>query len=368
MALLEYLNFTVPDVVKKSVNSLFFQDIAMDEMRKRGNVKRNGGSLVRFKRIKSGHSDISEISGSNISVNLAKRETFDTMTGDWGRYIKPIVIPHIDIDRMEGSDQKKQFVMETSQAVVASFRNDFIRRWYLGNAATAAKMPMIGSLNGGLAATPGNNGTANGFVNGALVFDTPATQDSTAGLSYMNLDRRQDAVNDEDNWYNQFKTHSGIGTDFLEAAEEIKMFADSYCDDNEGISLGIMGHAEHVQLGKEIRTIGGAGHGLMYTAADLEKGVAHRAVHVAGGIKYYSNRFITAARLAVNGGANLVGAAYLLNPNTLEFWINGGHDFRVSKFTNHLEHGNQDADIAYCTLEAQGVVRELLTQGCTRQA
>ena len=369
MALLEYLNHTVPDVVKKSVNSFFFQDPAMDAMRKRGNIKRNGGSLVRFKRIKSGHSDVSEISGANLSVNLAKRETFDTMTGDWGRYIKPIVIPHLDMDRMENAAQKKQFIQETSQACIQSFKNDVVKRWYLGNAATAAVTPMIGSLNGGLAATPGANGTANGFRFGALVFDVPATQDSTAGLTYMNLDRRQDAVRDEDNWHNQFKAHAGIGTDFLETVEEIKMVADSYCDDNEGISMGVLGHVEHVQLGKEIRTLGGrAGGGLMYTPTDLDKGFAQKAIHVAGGIAYHSNRFITAARLSVGGGAALTGACYLLNPNTLEFWINAGHDFNVTKFTNHMEHGNQAADIAYCVLEAQYCVRELLTQGCTRQA
>jgi len=369
MALLEYLNHTVPDVIPKSVKSFFYRDPLMEAALKRNRVIRHGGSQVRFKRIKSGHSDISEINAANLSVSLAKRETFDTMTGDWGRYIKPIVLPHIDLDRMQSKEMKKRFIKETVDAVIVSYRNAFCRRIYLGNNATVSgrdAMAMIGSLNGGLSATPGNNGTANGFVNGGLEFDTPATQ-NTAGNTYMNLARRNDTVYDEDNWYNQCVLNTGIGTDFLDAAEEIKMRADSYAEDDEGITLGILGHAEHVALGQEIRSVSATtGIGLVYTPADLEKGRGHKVIHIAGGITYHSNRYLTAANLAVNGGGPISDAAYLLNANGVEIWFNAGNDFRLTPFIDMLETSNHDADVAKCILETQFVLRELLVHGCTR--
>ena len=373
MALLEYLNHTVPDVIPKSVQSFYYDDPLMKALVANGKVVRSGGSQVRFTRIKSGHSDITQIDASNISVSLSKRETFGTLTGDWGRYMKPVVIAHIDLDRMESKEQKKRYVQETVNAVVVSFRNAHCRRIYVGDTPTVSgrnAVPMIGTLNGGTNADANTNGQANGFGNGAMMFATPAQQ-ATAGTTYLNQARLRDATNDEDNWHNQYVANTGIGTDFLDAAEEIKMRADSYSDGQGSVSLGILGHAEHVALGQEIRSVSQtSGVGLVYTPADLEAGRGHKVVHVAGGVRYYSNRWMTATTLA-NYAANttpstFAGACYFLNPMTIEYWINAGHDFRVTKFTNHLEHGNQAANIAYVILESQFVVRELLCNGCTK--
>ena len=56
---------------------------------------------------------------------------------------------------------------------------------------------------------------------------------------------------------------------------------------------------------------------------------------------------------------------YLLNPNGIQYYVNANNDFRVSKFTDHLQHGNMDADVAYVFLEVQLAVQNLLIQACT---
>ena len=157
----------------------------------------------------------------------------------------------------------------------------------------------------------------------------------------------------------RYVAHSGIGTDFLQTVEEIKITADSYAEDEEGISLGVLSIANHVALGEEVRSYPGGTNAaaITYTIDDLNKGRAHPTIHVAGGIQYYSNRWM--------GSHTKTGACYLLNPNGCEWWVNAGNDFRTTKFTDHLETSNQDADVGYIILEVQLAVPNLLVNGCT---
>jgi len=356
MGLLEFANFTVPDVVKKSIPSFYAKDPMLEAIRSRNKVIRSGGTNVRFTRIKSGHSDISELTGSNLEIPLAKKETFDTGTGDWTRLVKPIILPHLDRDRMQSNADKKRWVQDTTMAVLQSFHNQVSRQLYVGDVAA---LKGLGTLNGSKTGL-----SSQGFENGALRFQTPTAQES-AGVTYLGITRNEDLVNDEDNWYNQFVTHTGFATDYLEVAEQIKITADSYAADSEGISLGILSIADHVELGKGIRQYGASAvQAVTYRPEDLEGGKAHRTIYVAGGIKYHPNRFMTETRMdaVVGTGKEYV---YLLNPNGLEWWVNANNDFRVTKFSDHTVHGNMDADIAYCFLEVQMCVPSLLTQGCT---
>ena len=112
MALLEYATLTVPDVVKKSVVSFYNRDPLLKALQSRMQVKRSGGTQVRVVRVKSGHSDVTEINETNLSVPLAKRETLSAMTGDWAKYIKPVILPHIDRDRMSSKEEVKRFVQD----------------------------------------------------------------------------------------------------------------------------------------------------------------------------------------------------------------------------------------------------------------
>tara|TARA_R100001594_G_scaffold13429_1_gene29084 strand:+ start:701 stop:1774 length:1074 start_codon:yes stop_codon:yes gene_type:complete len=353
MGLLEFANFTVPDVVKKSIPSFYAKDPMLEAVRSRGKVVRSGGTNVRFTRIKSGHSDISELTGSNLEIPLAKRETFDTGTGDWTRLVKPIILPHLDRDRMQSNADKKRWVQDTTMAVLQSFHNQVSRQLYVGDVSALSG---LGTLNGAKTGL-----SSQGFENGALRFMTPTAQEAAA-TTYLGITRNEDLVLDENNWYNQFADHSGFSGTYLEVAEQLKITADSYASDSEGISVGVLGIADHVELGKGIRQYG-SGDGITYRPDDLEAGKAHRTIYVANGIKYFPNRFMTTARMsAVKSGSEFV---YLLNPNGVEWWVNANNDFRVTKFSDHTVHGNMDADIAYCFLEVQLCVPALLTQACT---
>ena len=356
MALLEYATFTVPDVVKKSVVSFYNQDPLLQALQSRHKVKRSGGTEVRIRRVKSGHSQVTEINATNMSVPLSKTETFGTLTGDWARYIKPIILPHIDRDRMQSKEDRANWVKDTTEAAMTSLKNDVIRRLYIGDSTTTT-LSGLGTLNGAIA----GNGTSSGLQNGALQFLTPTDQAAAVtNNTYLNETRVEDTVSNVDNWYNQYVAHTGIGTDFLQTAEQIKITADTFTEDSEGISIGVMSIADQVLLGAEVRSYpGGSNGGIMYTVDDIKSGKAHPTVWTVGGVRYYSNRWMTAVNMTKTG------AAYLLNPNAIEYWVNANNDFRTTKFTDHLATSNQDADVGYIILESQFVVPNLLANGCT---
>ena len=358
MGLLEYANFTVPDILKKSIPSFYAKDPLLDSLRSKNRVVRSGGTNVRVPRIKSGHSDITQLDGTNLEIPLAKKETFDFAYGDWSRVVKPIILPHIDRDRMQSNADKKRWVNDTTTAVMQSFHNSVSRQLYVGDVAT---LTGLGTLNGGKTGL-----SSSGFESGALQFLTPANQTG----SYMNLTRTVDTVNDEDNWYNQFKAHAGFGTDYLTVAEELKITADSYAEDSEGISIAVTSIANHVLIGDALRVYGGAaitGSSIVYRPEDLESGKAHKTIYIVNGVKYFSNRFMTDARITAAGTtstAAIPGYVYLLNPNGVQYWVNANNDFRVTKFSDHTVVGNMDADIAYVFLEVQFAVNNPLIQAC----
>ena len=359
MALLEYATFTVPDVVKKSVVSFYNQDPLLQALQSRHKVKRSGGTEVRIRRVKSAHSQVTEINSTNMSVPLSKTETFGTLTGDWARYIKPIILPHYDRDRMQSKEDRANWVRDTTEAAMMSLKNDVLRRLYVGDPTTTALSGM-GSLNGHY-----GNGTASGFERGALEFQSPGAQASAAN-SYLGQTRLEDTADFVNNWHNQYAAHTGIGTDFLKAAEEVKITADSYADDSEGISLGVLSIADQVLLGEEVRSYpGGSGNAaaIMYTPEDIKSGKAHPTVWMVGGVRYYSNRWMSAGT-STTGMGGRAGSCYLLNPNQIEYWVNANNDFRVTKFTDHLATSNQDADIGYIIMESQFAIPNILANGC----
>lgn len=355
MGLLEFANFTVADVVKKSIPSFYSQNPLLEAMRKRNKVIRSGGTNVRVPRIKSGHSDISELNGTNLEIPLAKKETFDFIFGDWARFVKPIILPHIDRDRMQSNEDKKRWVQDTTTAVMQSFQNSVARQMFVGDVGTLSGFGTLNGFQTGL--------TSSGFENGALRFQSPAAQQAS-GLAYMNLGRKVDTIDDQDNWYNQFEEHDGFGGTFLTQAEAVKMTADSYAQDNEGISIGLTSIPNHIAIGDAIRTYGTMS-GLMYRPEDLERGMAQKTIHVINGVKYYNSRFMTDDRIdPTTPGAVPTNFVYLLNPNGIQYYVNANNDFRVTKFTDHTMHGNMDADVGYVFLESQLAVHQLLIQGC----
>lgn len=366
MALIEYANRTVPQLMKKSIHSFFAADPLLKKLLDANQVKRTGGTNIKLTRIKSGHSDLVEITSTNISVPLVKKETFGSLTGDWGRYIKPMIIPHVDRDRAADPAEAKRLVQDTVAAVMTDAKNRVMRQIYIGN---EAGLKALGSLNGGRGTASGFvTGTSTGLQNGALFFDTPANQE-TAALTYLGQARLNDDTNFVDHWHNQYDD-ADIGSDYLESMETVKLLADSYSDDPNGITLGVCSNASLVGIGAEARAYpGGSNAGaIVYTTDDVDKGRVHQTLKVINGVSFYGNRFM--ASNAVTNNMDTVGSphtehTYLLNPSGIEWWVNSNNNFRTTEFYDGLKTSNVDADIAYCILECQFVVSNLMIQGCT---
>ena len=360
MALLEFANRTVPVLMKKSVNSFFAADPLLRVLLEKNQVKRTGGSSIKLVRIKSGHSALTEITSSNISVPLVKQSTTASLSGDWGKVVKPLIIPHVDRDRATSPDEAKRLVQDTVAAAMQDAKNKLMRQVYIGD---QAELKAFGSLNGGISATTGfTTGTSNGLERGAIYFNTPEDQRDDA-VSYLGQARLWDTENnDVDNWHNQF-ADAVIGTDFIEKAEEVKLMADSYADDNEGITLGVCSNADLVAIGSELRAYPAAGtqnSAIVYTTDDVAKGRVHQTLKIINGVQYYANRWMSDANMP-----GLKDHVYLLNPNGIEFWVNAGNNFRVTPMYDGLQTSNVDASIGFIILEAQLVVTNLMIQGAT---
>ncbi|QDP54538.1 MAG: hypothetical protein Unbinned2514contig1000_30 [Prokaryotic dsDNA virus sp.] len=362
MALIEYASRTVPKLVEKSVNSFYNADPLLKKLLDKNQVKQTGGSSIKMVRIKSGHSDLVEINSSNISVPLVKRDTFGSLTGDWARFVKPVIIPHVDRDRAADPAEAKRLVQDTVTAAMTDTRNRVLRQIYTGSEAT---LKGLGSLNGSPNAGGFSTGTSTGLENGALYFGTP-TEQASAATPYLGQARLEDTTNFEDNWHNQYKVCT-VGSSFLKTLEELKLMADSYAD-NEGISLGICSNSTLVEIGAEARAYPGASGNataLVYSVDDVEKGKIHPSITVYNGVMFHPNRYMAAATTTTYGENN---AVYLLNPNDISWWVNAGNSFRSTKFFDGLSTSNIDADISYIILECQLVVNNLLTQACTSHA
>jgi hypothetical protein len=344
MALLEYANRTVPDVVQKSLVSATNTDPLLKDIRAKSKVKRSGGTHVRIIRTKSRHSDAVGIDGTNLSIPLDKLETTSAMTGDWGRIIKPIILAHPDLTRMSTNEERKQYIADMTDAAVTSLMNAILRQLYVGDAG--APYNKISTLHGDRTGLP-----SSGFQNGALQFAVPASQTGT----YLNETRTADTtIFDANNWFSQYVVHGGFGSSALRSIEQMKITADTYATKG-AIGLGILSISDHVLLGDEVRAVSGSSsQGLHYTVEDIEKNRAVPTVWVANGIRFYANRYMSAANMGHTG------SCYLLNTDTTEWWVNAGYDFMPTKFTNHLEHSNQDADVAYIIAETQFAIANLM--------
>lgn len=370
MALLEYANRTVPQLMKKSVHSFFASDPLLKKLLDSNQVKRSGGSSIKLVRIKSGHSDLTEINSSNISVPLVKKETFGSLTGDWGRYIKPMIIPHVDRDRSADPAEAKRLVQDTVAAVMTDAKNRVMKQIYIGN---ESGLKALGSLNGGrdnAGALVGgfSTGTSTGLENGALVFDTAVAQ-AASGATYLGQARLNGAGDGNDNWFNQFVI-ADIGADYIEGMEEAKLLADSYSDDPNGITLAICSNTNLVQIGAEARAYPGgtsspSTSAIVYTTDDIDKGRVHSHLSVIGGVAHYGNRFMSDSLMDTGAGTAHSEHVYLLNPSGIEWWVNANNNFRTTEFYDGLKTSNVDADIAYCILECQFVVTNLMIQACT---
>ncbi|MFA6133966.1 MAG: hypothetical protein WC869_08140 [Phycisphaerae bacterium] len=358
MGLLEYATVTVPKLVGDYKWGGASKNPLRTEIERKGRINIEGGPYIMFRRIKGRHSDAVILNDTNMSVPLVKVDTFSTMSGDWPRMAQPIVLPHIDRDRMGSTQEVKKWIDGCVRAALSSHNIMITKRLYSGAAQNPAYYS-IGSLNGSNV-----SGTSSGLVNGALRFQTPVAQ-AAAAITYLNETRVEDfsaagsyGIN---NWHNQWAQHSGIGVDFIHAARECKATADEFDESGDGISIGILSTQDWVNLGDEIMTYPGAGGfpSIQYTVDDLEKGRAYPAITMAAGIRFYPNRY-----MAVSG---VTEPCYLLNADGIEFWVHAGMDGKVGKFVDLWDPMGIDCDVAKIRWSAQYAVTNLPMQGCISQ-
>ena len=357
MSFLEYATLTVTTLRTKYLQSFLDVDEAWKAIRAAGKKQPAYGPKFRFRRVKGTHSEASEITDTNLTVNLNRSNVFDYVEGDWPKIIQPIILPHPDRDRFENAAEAKQWVAQNTRAALAGMSINIRRRFYNGGGKTTFKgfCTLLGSDTGG---------TRTGFQYGALMFATPAAQQASA-QTWLGLSRRIDTTNFVDNWYNQYKQHTGIGVDFIDSVREVKAFADSFTGDGDEtggeMNMGIMGISDHIKLSKEIRTTPGGGASLVYTVEDIKAGRVMPNVEIAAGVRFYSNRWMDPTVIGVTE------PCYLITPESFEWWVWAKNDFRVTPFKDGLEVGNVDADFAFIITSFQMAPVEPLRNGCVGQ-
>lgn len=357
MALLEYANLTVPKYLAKRIHSFELRDPLIKQVTTNKET-RVGGTTVRVLRIKGRHSDAVQLSGSNLRVPTQYVETYDYAEFNWARIAFPLILNHIDRDRLSDASEVKRWMTGISDAAMGYHKQQLLKRIYTGAVTNNAYLA-IGSLNGANTA-----GTSTGLANGALTFTTPAAQD-TAAATYLGITRNVDSTYETDNWYGQYTAHTGLGTNFLRACRTVKVTADDFCsDDSDGIRLGFLSLSNFISMNEEMLTYPGAGgvSAISYTVDDIQKGRAHPMVLVASGIHFHANRLITDARFGVTGGC------LLINPDSVMYTINKRLDHQMTPFVDRMRNGmGEAADVAFVQLEVQSLIENLLWNGTVSQ-
>lgn len=371
MAINEYLTLTLPQLVERYRFGFIDNDPFFKEIKAKRKVIRAGGTKVRIRRVIGRHSDISPLDATNFTIPIARVDTFTTMEGDWGKFGFPIVFPHHDRDRLPTPAERKRWIDATTRACIMDkmigIKTRVITGALRGGNATYG---LIGTLNGSAAAAAL---AKTGFTNGALRFETPATQ-AAGATTYLELARSEDTTNDTNHWHNQYIAHNGIGVDFLETVEELKAFADDWDDPEEGelaggISMGLLSIANWRKLSNEARTYPGTGGvaAVHYTVDDMLKGRTLPKVTMVGGVRYLPIRQMQTSSRAdnMNGPTE---PCLLINPGAVEYWINAGNDMKVGKSVNLWETQGTAADVSWGANETQFAVPNLQACACTSKA
>lgn len=361
MPLLEYAALTVPKIAPKYRQAFFMKDAFWsDIMRASGKDMLTGGTKVRFRRVISGHSEFTVIDGANLQIPVNKSDTFTYGEYDWARVGAPLVFPHIDRDRLFDAAEKKAWTAAITKACVTDKMIGISQRVVTGalrhgNPAYGA----IGTLNGSAAAAAK---AVSGLENGAIRFETPTAQ-SAGATSYLGLTRTEDTANETNNWYNQYIGHNGIEVDFLDVADELVEWANSWSEDDERIQTALVSIRNARRISAAARTYGGGGvSSVQYTYDDVMKGRILPAITVINGVKYipYRPMGTSAGADSMNGPTE---PALFINPKAICYKVNKGYDMRVGKIQDHLDLNGIDADVGFLVNESQCAVENLQAVG-----
>lgn len=357
MAILDFLNYANPTIIKKSVAGFYFKDPLLNEIMAKNKVIMSGGPYARFVRLKNRPSDPVEITATNMGTPLINVSISGECRADWAWYNMPLVFAHAERDRYTSKEEVARWVKDKTDACMIGFRTLVSTQLYVGTVygKTGARiLDSIGTLNGNV-----TDLQPTGITHGALRFQTPTAQ-AAASIPYLNVTRVEDTTQDENNWYNHFAQHGGIGVDFCDIVEQVKMEADTYAEGQGEISMGVMWTRNHSYMSRALRQYPGGGGvtAITYTVDDVAKGRMIPGVFMWGGIKWYSNRKMTDTALSQTQ------PAYLLNPDTIEFWVNAKKHFAVGKTIDLSTTTLQEADAAVVRLECQFAMTNPVSNAC----
>lgn len=370
--ILGYFARATPLVVKEAFKSYVTHNPVMKKIYDAGRMKALVGTNVQIPFINARHSNATEISAStNWQANSKWAPIHSTMTFDWGQYAVPMVIPQENEWRVQDAADFRAIVNDISAAVVALMMRDIFNHILLGEVAAGNsninQFPRIGTLNGyktGLASS--------GLQAGALQFVAPASQTGT----YMNRTRSYDTTDLVNNWYNQYATHSGIGADFFEKVEQIRLLTQQFSKPggagkaaNTGINTGMVPLSMLSKISAALRTLPGTGTPqLMVTLAELEAGKGVPGVYVAGGVNFVGDYLWDLWGSHAN--ANLDPAnepCFLLDPSSMGFYVQKGHDFNIGPLTDMRRFG-QFVYMAWAMIALQFTVHNPMANGCLIKA
>lgn len=340
MALLEYTNLAVPKLLAKAVSTFYDHDALLSAIKAAGNMDLNGGTKIQMTLVTQRGADATQITPTNLTVPLTRIPVTELVEFNYGRLLIPIVIPHLDMNRLDDSG-RRNLVKITTEAVMTFHKMCLMLRIYSGATLTNnACYAMIGTLNGF-----NTSGTITGLTNGAVQFVTPASQTGT----YLTKTRTRDTTWFTNNWFNQAIAFTGI-TDMVKTLKRVAQLANLYSpSDSDKVSMIVCSTDTQHDLDDAIQFSGGAGvPNIIYTAAEAASGRMLAPITQVAGMKVTSSRWFLDTYYTSTTNPML-----LLNPKTLAYASNGGRDFKLGQFVDALKTNFTDADVAMIEAEVQ---------------
>lgn len=330
-------NTTTQELIGYWIDSNYSKSPLLAEMKKYGQVKKEGGGQIKFPRITGRFVGTPVVSGATISSMPLSVTPSITTFGllDWGRWDVPIAISNHDLDRMQGADRGK--LLKTAVSCGMRFLHQLLeQRWYTGDlvAEYTNAFLQFGSMNGNV-----TDGTITGTERGALQFLAPASQTT----SYLGMSRTIDGTYGTNNWYNQFIEHNGIEVDFLQAMLTPLQYAESFAQDGYN-PLGICSFETWAKIDRAVRLYGSGAVPYVFATDGEAAGKAGLLKPVAGvrNVRFHASRFFQDAALGETEGG------FIVDPSTWQYLVNRGRDFQMTAWVNFLLTTGIPAHVAFC--------------------
>lgn len=365
-SVLDYFARVTPYVIKQAIMSFYSNDPLFKHLLAGRKMKLQGGSEVRVPRIVGGHSDATEINLSNFKVDFKAESVLDYGAYDWGMYVTPLVVPHINKWRANSPADYQMLVKDTVLAATTNFRQQVQKHLYLGNTvqANGQRFTKLGTLNGTITGLG-----AKGLENGAIRFQSPSAQ-TAASVSYLGMTRNFDTGRrNTNNWINWWAQHNGVSVDFFEAVEKVKSYIGAFSEDDDagtGVTIGLCGTNTWNKISRAARIYPGTGTQaqVVLSLKELASGKGVPRITQAAGVTFYPVRWMDTDLYGFAAAASLpTEACYLIDPQAIGWYINQNMDFAMSPWRNMKETQGLYADVAMIELQAQLVVENILRVG-----